>query len=261
MKFIPGFAILMLIACNNYDTQTAIAGAVSHTICNPAARTGNRQYYTTADTVVIISASGYDTLTYAKNAFNEIIDQFPELHEKIPLHPDIAYQKSGAMKTITGNTGMQKLIDFRSELGHDVFCILYAHLLKPQNSYAAKQREKLRESYHVINHVFHTINGFGTYYTHQYRRIQAYAAYDTYNYSAATENDLAADIHTEKKYFIESLKLQLISNIKTSNEILPVASKKKIQRELLSEINRLDTLISTQYILHRVCEFRYSFYQ
>jgi hypothetical protein len=261
MKYIRSFVLLMLIACNNSSPYTATAEAATTAVCNPAARMHNRQYYVSADTVVIISASGYDTLKYAKNDFTEIIDHFPELHEKIPLHPDIAYQKSGALKTSTGNTGLQKLIDFRSELGQDVFCILYAHLLKPQNSYAAMQREKLRKSYHVINHVFHAMNGFGTYYDHQYRRIQAYAAYDTYNYSASTENDLAADIHMEKKYFIESLKRQLISTIKTSNDILSAESKNKIQRELLSEINQLDTLISTQYILHRVCEFRYSFYQ
>lgn len=261
MKFYYFFLILLFIACNNNRQPATVTDTTKTTATDTAAQKRKQSLYAKDDTVTIISESGYDTLRYAKNDFNDIIDYFPELHEEIPDHPGIAYVKSGEFRDITDKDGNKKHISFGSEQGQDVYFILYAYFLKPRNDYAALQRNKLRKCYHIINRVFHTLNGFGTFFDHQFRRIQAYAAYDTYQYAPDTDNFFSADIKKEKKYFLETLKQEVSNSIKNNNDILPAAHKAEVISDLFREINQLDTLVTTQYMLHRICEFRYSYYQ
>lgn len=260
MKF-HYFFIILLAACTHKKEASTVNHIADASAIDTTAQRKNQSLYTTADTVTILSESGYDTLRYSKNDFNEIIDYFPELHEEIPDQPDIAFAKSGEYRNIIDKDGNKKQITFSSELGHDIFYILYAYFLKPRNSYASLERNKLRECYHIINRIFHTLNGFGTYFDHQYRRIQAYAAYYTYQYDTSINKEFVADIRQEKKYFLESLKQEVINRISNNNEILPASHKAEVATDLFSEINKLDTLVTTQFILHRVCAFRYSYYQ
>lgn len=122
-------------------------------------------------------------------------------------------------------------------------------------------RKRLIEGYNIINGIFNSLHGFGTFFVHQYRRIPAYAAYYTSSYTEEVNSYFLPDSKEEKTLFLQMLKLEIINNIKNNNDIPGASMKKQRVTELLAKVIGLDSLITTQYILHRICEFRYSYYQ
>jgi hypothetical protein len=221
----------------------------------------DNSFRTSLDTVRI--EYQYDTLIYSKEEFNEIADNFPELHEDIPMHPDIEYYKSGIFKDIVDKDGNQKHISFRSESGQDEFYMLYAYFLKKRNTYATaeKARNSLIEIFTTLNNIFGLLNNGGTYYGHQYKRIKGYAEYWAYWFGKENKESKTNDISKQKELFISSLKQEISAIIKKDNDFRGEKEKEQKARKLFAEADKLGSLLSNYFLLRRAQEFRYSYYQ
>jgi hypothetical protein len=261
MNFYYLLLLIVFAACTTRQPAVTDDGTDQPAQTDNAVQKHKHLLYAKQDTVTIIAESGYDTIQFSKKDFNLVVDNFPELYEDIPSHPDIVYAKSSASRSISDNNGDNKYITFGSELGQDYFFMLYAYFYPPKNNDAEALRKKLIEGYTIINSIFNSLHGFGTFFVHQYRRIPAYAAYWTHNYTEENNRYFLQDFREEKNHFLEMLKLEITNNIKNNNDILGASLKKQKTGELFTQAARLDSLITSQYILHRICEFRYSYYQ
>lgn len=182
------------------------------------------------------------------------------LYDTIPYHPDIAYVASGEFSNYVDNNGNKKNISFGSEQGQDVFYILYEFLHQPKYNAGAAERKRLINCYSIINRIFSSLNGFGTFFAHQYRRIPAYAAYITCNYLNDSNHPFNRDIRDEKNHFIAMLKQEILLQVKNDNESLGEKNKRQKIADLFAQVKKLDSLITSAFTLHRVCAFRYSYY-
>lgn len=109
MKLYPVTLFLLRTACIHKKSERATSETKLSVQTDTALLKDNRLFYAKQDTVTIISESGYDTLHYSKKDFDNVVDYFPELHEDIPSHPDIAYAKSGVFKDIIDENGGKKI--------------------------------------------------------------------------------------------------------------------------------------------------------
>ena len=257
----PVISLLLLFSCryNHKNENTASTNVESVSMVQPIKI--DTSFRTSLDTVRI--EYEYDTLIYSKEEFNEIADNFPELHENIPLQPDIEYFKSGIFKDMIDSEGNKQHLSFGSEAGQDEFYILYAYFLKRKNNYrgANETRNKLINAAHIVRNIFLSIHGFGTYFTHQYRRIYGYAEYWVYYYEKPDGNEKEPDIAGQKKSFLLSLKKEIKDIIEDDNDISGRKAKDEKIAELFPEVDKLDALITDLYILRCLQEYRYSYYQ
>ena len=158
---------ITFLSCNNQPNKVEEENfAEKETQTN---KFDNSKYYTQQDTILIATEIG-DTLKYAKIDFNNIVDKHTEFFEDYPKNPDQAYFND-----------MDKE-EFNSEVGQDVYYVLYAYFLKQRNGVEefAQQRQKLINIYSNINSLFGHFQYGGTYFGHQSSRILGYAEYSIY---------------------------------------------------------------------------------
>jgi hypothetical protein len=254
-------AILLVIgSCQS--TKEDRANKNDTTIARPLGYTSADSLYATNDTVIIASKY-FDTLIYTRQRFNLIIDSFPTLYEDIPVNPDISYARSGYFKEFKDSAGSIDKISFGSENGQDEYYILYSHFLKKKN--IGKQLENRRDTLitilQIINDIYGSLNHGGTYFAHQFNRINGYAEYYIYEYGKMSGYyDRFKDISNQKKLYIRTLR-QIVEDVSFNDESL----HNKIKREyLMSEFSenivRLDSLISNYFYLKKAQEFQFSYY-
>lgn len=220
------------------------------------------KYYITKDTVIIATESA-DTLTFSRQDFNEIVDNFPELYNEVAMEPEITYYSGGIFKDSIAADGCQKHITFGSEVGQDRYYILYAYFLKKKTGEKrfAEQRRKLTKIYNDINDLFGCLNYGGTCFGHQSSRIAAYTEYSVYLYAKGkdyfTKKYL---ISNQKQYYIRSLKQLIKDEVSTDNAVI----ESRLKREKILELNKfvddLDNLIMDNFYLKQAQAFHYSHY-
>ena len=206
-------------------------------------------HHTQLDTVHIVSGMG-DTLSLSKATYNTIIDKHPEFFNEYPDHPDFAFQCANQD-------------EFNSEVGQDIYYVLYAHFLKQNNGEAtfSAERRKLINIYQNINSLFAMIEYGGTAFGHRYERIPAYAEYAIYIRSQHDEQAMKPyDISTQKALYLQSLR-QLIED--ESKIDFNVSGQEKSDRIKAQHamVDQLDMLLTDNFYLKRAQEFQYRYYQ
>lgn len=218
-------------------------------------------FYTVLDSVKIITQN-FDTLTFSKFEFNQIIDSLPCLYNQdIIDDPDISYNSRTTKNTFLDKNG-DIFLSFNSEAGQDEYYILYAYFLKQkvgEKKYATR-RTTLTQVYNIINRIFSRLNNGGTYFGHQYKRIIGYTEYSLYWYSEREDFfSKKYDIKPQKELFLNSLR-QVIKD-ETSVDGGTIGNYKvKKQKELNEMVNNLDKLITDAFYLKRAQAFQYSYY-
>lgn len=250
MKYLLYIFFLATISCNNqskkidkYVIETNNDIVLKHQI-------DNSKHYTKKDTVYITTEIG-ETLKFAKEKFNHIIDKHPEFFEKYSNNPDQLYFNNNDRE------------EFGSEVGQDTYYVLYAYFLKQRNGIDkyAQQRKKLIELYSNVNSLFGQIHYGGTYFGHQVMRILGYAEYSIYLLpKEKNEIQKTYDITEQKKLYIKSLR-QLVED--ESKIDFNVLGKEKVERNknLNQIIDEIEKLISDNFYLSRTQQFHYGYYE
>jgi hypothetical protein len=214
------------------------------------ANTDYSKYYTQEDTLSIITERG-DTLQFAKDKFNNIIDEHPELFREIPDTPDQAYFNNDTMG------------EFGSEVGQDNYYVLYAYFLKQRNGVEefAQQRQKLIDIYSNINSLFGHFEYGGTYFGHQYSRILGYAEYSIYLLPKTKARiSKTYDITKQKALYIQSLRQLIEDENKIDSNMLGEDTRARM-KELNEIVDELDRLMTDNFYLRRAQEFHYGHYE
>ena len=210
----------------------------------------NSKFETQQDTILITTELN-DTLKFAKNEFNKIINKHPEFFDEYPNGPDQLYFNHNDKE------------EFGSEVGQDIYYALYAYFLKQKNGEKKyeKERKKLIDIYLKINSLFQHFQYGGTYFGHQYSRILGYAEYSIYLLPKSKKDfKKTYDISMQKDLYIKSLK-QLITD---ESEIdFNTLGEEKIERtkQLNKIVDELDKLITDNFYLRRAQEFQYGHYE
>lgn len=251
MRNILLLLILTTLSCTNQPKKTENK-PIKNTTENVVKKqeTENSKYYTKKDTILIGTETG-DTLKYAKEDFNNIVDKHPELFKEYPSNPDQLYFNNNDRD------------EFDSEVGQDSYYVLYAYFLKQRNGINkyAQQRKKLIDIYTNINSLFEYFQYGGTYFGHQKVRISGYAEYSIY-LLPKEKNDVEKtyDITKQKKLYISSLR-QLIED--ESKIDFNTLGKEKLRRnkQLNEVVDKLELLITDNFYLRRAQEFHYGHYE
>jgi hypothetical protein len=261
MKLLISILLFFLLACgrqtaNNPSTQVDASIGKGLTSIDKA------RHYATADTIIIASKY-FDTIRYSKEEFNQIVDNFPSLHASDPVDPDISYAQSGYFRDITDKYGNNKNISFGSEQGRDLYYILYSYFLSNQQRDAQSDfvRENLISIYQNINDIFGSLNNGGTYFTHQFHRINGYAEYGVYQYrQIGRAEGKSTDIQKLKKLYIASLKELIRVEIESDSDLHQRKDKMKKAKALMKNVDGLDRLITSNFYLKMARQFQYSHY-
>ena len=208
-------------------------------------------YYTTKDSVNIVSETGY-TIRLGKKDFNGIIDRHPELlSEEGVYDPDLIYNCSG------------KDDEFGSEAGQDNYYVLYAYFLKQKNGIEKyeERRKKLTAIYSALNLLFDQIEGGGTYFGHQDARIAGYAEYSV-SLFAGNEKYIAKTYHlkAQKDLYLSALRRQIQDEVSTDTLVIG-KEKEKRYTTLNRFVENLDKLITDNFYLKRAEAFQYAKYE
>jgi hypothetical protein len=248
------FTILFLVSnCKNQVEQVDKA-TISNTSPIDSVSTSKVDYskfYTTQDTIFIISEIN-DTLKFGKQEFNKIIDDHPELHSsEYAEEPDLIYHSK------------KDNADFDSEVGAEVYYILYAHFLKQKNGVEkyAIQRKKLIEIFKNINSLFASFQYGGTYFGHQQSKIPAYSEYGVYQYVDIGEPEKTYNIKKQKTYYITSLRQLIEDENEIDNETIDKKEKAKRIKKQHKIVDEIDKLITDNFYLRQAQAFHYSKYQ
>ncbi len=240
--------IIGLLSCNNQPKQvdkTTIADTDTQ-----IKKVDNSKYHTQKDTIQITTELG-DTLKYAKDDFNNMVDKHAEFFEEYPDNPDRAYFNNN-------NKG-----EFGSEVGRDNYYILYAYFLKQRNGIDtfSQQRKRLIEIYSNINSLFQQFEYGGTFFGHQSRRILGYAEYSIY-LMPKYEEDISKtyDFTKQKELYIKSLR-QLIDDESSIDNITLGKDKIERNKSLNETVDELNKLIKHNFYLRRAQEFQYEYYE
>jgi len=251
MKTLFFISIFGLLSCNN-PTKQSDRNQPIDTVAQveKIKYTDLSEFHTSQDTVTISTEIG-DTLKYAKDKFNSIVDKHPEFFQTYPENPDQAYYNDNDKE------------EFGSEVGQDKYYTLYAYFLKQKNGIEkyALQRKKLIDIYSNINSLFGNLQYGGTYFVHQSRRILGYAEFSIYILPRKKEDiEKTYDISQQKELYIKSLR-QLIND--ESKIDFNTLGKDKIERnkELNKLVDELDRLITDNFYLRRAQEFHYGHYE
>jgi hypothetical protein len=261
MKNLIFTATIYLFGCNN-ATKNSSSNHVDTSIVKTNPTNKKFQLYTKLDTV-IISSRHFDTIKYSREEFNQIIDNFPSLYLSIPVNPDISYAQSGYFKDVTEKNGNKKHISFGSEQGQDTYYILYSYFLRQKQNDKDLEivREDLISIYQSINDIFSYLRSGGTYFGHQYNRLNGYAEYSVYEYRqfSAIDNKLT-EIQKLKQLYITSLKEIIHRQIELDSDIPRKSDKLKRENNLLRYIAILDKTITNNFYLKKAQQFQYSYY-
>ena len=261
MKTILSIVTLFLFGCNSQTKNNPSKQADTSVIKNQIT-IDKSQFYAKGDSI-IISSKHFDTITYSKEEFNQIVDNFPSLYLSIPVNPDISYAQSGYFKDEIEANGNKKHLSFGSEQGQDTYYILYSHFLrqKQNDKDLDTVRENLISIYQNTNDIFGYLNYGGTFFGHQYNRINGYAEYGVYEYRSFSDIDnKLADIQKLKQLYLTSLKEIIHREIELDNEIPQKSEKIKRENELLKYVATLDKIITSNFYLKKAQQFQYSYY-
>lgn len=239
----------MILGCTNQVRQTDNSRDTDSTSKVFEKKRDNSKYYTTKDSMLI--ANDGDTITYTKEAFNQLIDEHPEFFNDFPQDPDLLYYCVG--------NGRQ----FGSELGQDEYYVLYAYFLRKNNSDEKYEelRNKITGIYTNINSLFKYFQHGGTFFGHQQARITSYSEFTVYQYSKNIDGfGKTYNIRSQKELYLQSLR-QLI----TDENSLDFETSKEEKPDRTKEINKivdsLNSLISNNFYLRKAQAFQYNHYQ
>ncbi len=252
---------LIIMGCNS-QSKTEASNHTDTSVIKNQSLVDKYQLYAKADSI-IISSNHFDTLKYSKEEFNQIIDNFPSLYLSIPVSPDISYAQSGYFKDVIESDSNKKYLSFGSELGRDTYYILYSYFLRQQHkdSHLDTVRETLINIYQTLNEVFGYLYHGGTYFGHQYNRINGYAEYGVYEYKSFSDiHNRLEDISKLKQLYLASLKEIIHNEIEVDNENPTEKGKFERKYELLKYVTILDTLITNNFYLKKAQQFQYSYY-
>lgn len=184
-----------------------------------------------------------------------IEERFPEIFtSRNPQHPDTAYELG---KKTTGF-----LADFPGETGKTQFYLLYAQHLQKLNKHelAANCRPKIIQLYQSINRLNQLIDIKVGYYDQMQTLLIAYAEYAMIEIQQIDASKYAnADVNKQKKLFIKSIQ----QKVKTKNLQLNLNSKpnfNKNQELINQEINKIEELITDNFLLKSSQVFHYTYY-
>jgi hypothetical protein len=262
-KTLCSILVLVILSCKNNNTTKKPVIAIHDTLTSskiikekdivlPKSKADRTKYHTIKDTVYIYAQSK-DTLKYSKKEFNDIIDNFPELYEGVTSSPDTVYSKSSIWVDLVDSAGNKDRLSFSSEAGQDEYYILYAYFLKHKNGIAkfSTRRKKLFEIYTTLNGLFGDLSYGGTYFGHQYSRIEGYAEFSVYWFAHYEDYfDRPYNIDKQKGFYIAGLK-QLIKDEEKDAER---------RNELFKSVNNLDKLITDNFYLRMAKSFQSDHY-
>lgn len=265
MKPLLCLTVILLSGCKHKPLATqntpqvdSIKQIVKTKIELPASKADRNKYHTEKDTVHIHTSYG-DTIIYSREEFNDIIDNFPELYSDNVSHPDTTYGNSKIYVDLIDSLGNNKRISFGSEAGQDQYYILYAWFLKNKQGivkYAAR-RKKLLEIYRTLNSIFGQLNYGGTYFGHQYARIEGYAEFSIYWYNHIPDFfERPYDVSKQKALYIEGLKQLIRDEISIDGNLFTEKDRKRRVNELFREVNNLNKLITDNFYLRMVKSFQ-----
>jgi len=268
MKTLVYVSIFLFLSCNNnvtqkenvkrHDSVTAKTVIRDSAILLPKLKIDRTKYHTTKDTVYIYSQTK-DTLRYSKNEFNDIVDNFPELYESPVRNPDTTYSISMVWVDLVDSLRNRNHLTFGSEAGQDEYYILYAYFLKHKNGIAkySVRRKKLLEIYNTLNDLFGMLNYGGTYYGHQYSRIEGYAEFSVYWFRHYEDwFDRPYDITKQRKFYIAGLKQLILNEEKIDNITTGKKEKAERRKELFDNADKLNKLITDNFYLRMAQSFQ-----
>lgn len=267
MRTIFYLSIVLLLSCNRKQPNEEVKPTTDSSIAVtdtaielPKSKLERAKYHTDKDSVYISSTSR-DTLKYSREEFNDIVDNFPELTSMNPLPPDSAYN-SKVFVVLKDSKGEERHLSFNSEVGQDGYYVLYAYFLKQKNGIAkyAVRRKKLLEIYRTLNSIFGNLNHGGTYYGHQYRRIEGYAEFSVYWYKHYEDYfDRPYDISKQKVYYIGGLKQLIVDEVRNDKSIC-LKEKAEVQEKLFKKVEELNQLITDNFYLRMAKSFQSEHY-
>ncbi|MBG9377689.1 hypothetical protein I5907_15715 [Panacibacter sp. DH6] len=154
-------------------------------------------------------------------------------------------------------------MSFGSEQGQDTYYILYSYFLRQK--YNDKNLDTVRENlitiYQTINDIFGYLQYGGTFFGHQFNRINGYAEYGVYEYKSFSDIDnKLTDIGRLKMLYLTSLKEIIHREAELDNEIPQRAEKAARENELLKYVATLDKIIDNYFYLKKAQQFQYSYY-
>jgi hypothetical protein len=227
----------------------------------PKSKLDRQKYHTNMETIRIYAPS--KSIEFSKNEFNDIIDNFPELYDNNINSPDSTFSESSISVDLIDSLGNKKHLSFGSEAGQDSYYILYAYFLKHKNGISKYKirRKNLREIYITLNSIFGTLNNGGTYYGHQYNRIEGYAEFSIYWYRHYEDYfDRNYDIKKQKKLYIAELKQLILDEEKIDSQIYGLEEKMKRRKKIFKDVNKLEYLITDNFYLRMAKSFQSDHY-
>ncbi|WP_462252533.1 hypothetical protein [Ferruginibacter sp.] len=227
----------------------------------PQTKVARAKYHTDKDTVYIYTQSK-DTLKYSKEEFNDIVDNFPELTTLHTKYPDTAYN-SKIWVDFIDSSGEKNHLTFGSETGQDEYYILYAYFLNQKNGIAkySIRRKKLLEIYTTLNSLFGALNYGGTYFGHQYSRIEGYAEFSIYWFRHYEDYfDRPYDITKQKEFYIAGLRQLITNEVKIDNYVNSENEKEERRKDLFKLVDNLNKEITDNFYLRMAQSFQSDHY-
>ncbi|MCS3795556.1 hypothetical protein [Niastella sp. OAS944] len=270
MKPLLCLTVILLFGCKHKPLAPQNTSPVDTTkqpvktkIALPASKVERNKYHIDKDTVYIRTSYG-DTIIYSREQFNDIIDNFPELYSPEVTNPDSTFASGKIWVNLIDSLGNDKTITFGSEQGQDRYYILYAWFLKNKQGIAkyAVRRKKLLDVYRTLNHIFGRLNYGGTYFGHQYARIEGYAEFAVYWYNHTPEFfERPYDISKQKTHYIEGLKQLIRDEVSIDENLFTEEDRRKRVNELFREVNHLNKLITDIFYLRMAKSFQIEKYR
>ena len=253
-KSLP-FAFILMFGCKSRPGTLSIV-AETDTSIPISSRHVDSSFFAKSDSV-LVGFPGFDTATYSRTEFNDIVAHFPELYRAPIFNPDIAYNGCNFSSKPAGGAG------FNSEAGQDEFYVLYAFFLRKRDTgrMLAGSRDTLLLIFEEINRIFDDLNHGGTYYGHQSYRILGYAEYSIYLLSQEAEDfKKRYSISAQKAAFINQLRQQIADEIGVDNELIGKDQKADARREMLKSVRKINDWIASYFYLREARKFMYEYY-
>lgn len=265
MKGVILISVILLSSCKQmHDKEVVVIhkNVEKTKIELPASKLERLKYHTRKDTVYIFSQAR-DTLKFSREEFNDIIDNFPELYSMNTADPDSTYSISKIWVDLVDSSGNKNHISFNSEVGQDVYYILYAYFLKQKNGIVkySIRRKNLLVIYRTLNSLFGALNYGGTYYGHQYSRIEGYAEFSIFWFRHYEDYfDRPYDISKQKEFYIAGLKQLIIDEVKIDNNQIREREKDERRKELFGLVDNLNKEITDNFYLRMAQSFQSEHY-
>jgi hypothetical protein len=269
MKPLLFFAFATLLSSCKHNTEKAAEG--SHSVDTVAIKNFKEAAETTdiyrtrnSDTIVIPFKDD-DTLFYTRDDIDSIRKYYPEIDDGGKHYPNEAYELGCKKRRLMNETQRNDVESFASEAGRDRYYMLYAYFLKDKSGIKKyhDRRHSLIEIFRDINDIHAYLNHGGTYFGHQYKRIEGYAEYAVRLYANNYPQaffEKSYSIKTQKNLFIKSLK-QFIVDEAHLDASLQNDYTKETRKKLFGVVEKLDALITDHFYLKEAQEFEYSYYE